>query len=127
VTRKGQYRELFEKRADIVYTHDLEGNFRSVNKAVERVAGYSRAEVSRMSLFQLLEPDSSEAVRETIRAILGGSPRTTFEVTLLTGTASRSPWKSGAGSCFVAGVRLECKDRPRHHRAQESRSSGAGP
>jgi len=129
VTRKGQYRELFENAADIVYTHDLEGNFRSVNKAVERVAGYSRAEVSRMSLFQLLEPDSSEAVRETIRAILGGSPRTTFEVTLLTRDRRQIALEIGCRLVFrrgrpvgVQGIARDITERKRAEALERDRN-----
>lgn len=42
-----RYRELFENANDVVYTADLEGRFTSVNKAVERITGYTREETLR--------------------------------------------------------------------------------
>ena len=35
-------RELLENANDIIYTQDLQGNFTSVNKAAERITGYTR-------------------------------------------------------------------------------------
>ena len=40
-----RYRELFENANDIIYTHDLQGNFTSLNRTGERITGYSREEV----------------------------------------------------------------------------------
>ena len=78
-----QYRELFENAVDVLYSHDLDGNFTAVNKAVERVSGFSRGEVLRMSIYQLLEPESRDRAREIICEILGGSPRGAFEVAVV--------------------------------------------
>src|SRR5690242_67718 len=39
-----RYRELFENANDIIYTHDLQGNFTSLNRSGERITGYSREE-----------------------------------------------------------------------------------
>ncbi|HEU5131781.1 MAG TPA: response regulator, partial [Pyrinomonadaceae bacterium] len=36
-----RYRELFENANDIIYTHDLQGNFTSLNRSGERITGYS--------------------------------------------------------------------------------------
>jgi len=43
---ENRYRELFENANDMVYTHDLEGFLTSLNKAAERITGFSRAESS---------------------------------------------------------------------------------
>ncbi|MFH1573823.1 MAG: PAS domain S-box protein, partial [Acidobacteriota bacterium] len=43
-----RYRELFENASDMVYTLDLDGRITSLNKAAERLTGYSRAEALRM-------------------------------------------------------------------------------
>ena len=40
-----RYRELFENANDFVYTNDLKWNFTSVNKAGERIIGYTRDEI----------------------------------------------------------------------------------
>src|SRR4029079_8264444 len=41
-----RYRELFENANDIIYTHDLAGNFTSLNRSGELLTGYSREEAA---------------------------------------------------------------------------------
>ena len=45
-----RYRELVDNANDVVYAHDLDGNFTSVNKAIYSLTGYSREEVLRLNL-----------------------------------------------------------------------------
>jgi PAS domain-containing protein len=40
------YQELVENAHDVIYTHDLEGHFTSLNRAGEQITGYTRAEVA---------------------------------------------------------------------------------
>ena len=42
--------ELIENDTDIVYSHDLSGNYTSVNNAAERLMGYSRDELLSMNV-----------------------------------------------------------------------------
>jgi PAS domain S-box-containing protein len=76
-----RYRELFENAHDIVYSIDLEGNYTSINKAGERLLGYQRAELLRMNIVDLLEPDQIEYVRQKIEVRLAGAPALPFEIT----------------------------------------------
>jgi diguanylate cyclase (GGDEF)-like protein/PAS domain S-box-containing protein len=72
-----RYRELFENAHDMVYTTDLEGNLTSLNKAAERITGYSRAEALQMKLEQFVHPDYLELARKLlVRQISGESPAT---------------------------------------------------
>jgi diguanylate cyclase (GGDEF)-like protein/PAS domain S-box-containing protein len=59
-----RYRELFENANDMVYTVDLEGNLTSLNKAAERITGYSRTEALQMKLGQFVAPDYQEVARK---------------------------------------------------------------
>jgi diguanylate cyclase (GGDEF)-like protein/PAS domain S-box-containing protein len=77
------YRDLFENADDIVYTHDLQGNLTSINKAAQRITGYSREEALKMNILQLMDPESRELTHEMIRQKLGGSAQTTREVTIV--------------------------------------------
>ena len=60
------YRELFENANDIIYTHDLNGNFTSLNMAGERITGYSRAEAGRMNISDVLAPEYLALARRMI-------------------------------------------------------------
>ncbi len=61
-----RYRELFENANDMVYTIDLAGNLTSINKAAERITGYSRAEGLQMNLSQLVDPACQETTRKML-------------------------------------------------------------
>lgn len=77
------YRDLFENANDLIYTHDLSGNFTSLNRAGERITGYSRDEALAMNISQVVAPSSLDAARDMIaRKILGNVP-TTYEIDIL--------------------------------------------
>jgi PAS domain S-box-containing protein len=50
-----RYRDLVENARDIIYSHDLEGNYTSINKAGEQITGYSREEALKMNLSQTVD------------------------------------------------------------------------
>jgi len=52
-----RYRELFENANDIIYTHDLAGNFTSLNRSGEKITGYSREEAMKMNIVDVLAPE----------------------------------------------------------------------
>ncbi len=79
-----RYRELVENANDIVFTLDLAGNMTSVNKAVELVTGYSRAELVGMNLTDFLTPDSVASAHHMTQRKLAGEERTNYEVDVKT-------------------------------------------
>jgi diguanylate cyclase (GGDEF)-like protein/PAS domain S-box-containing protein len=104
LTGAGQYRDLFENAVDFVYTHDLAGNFTSVNKAAEQITGYSRGEILRMNVRELLDRESYETALEAIREALGGNPCTRFEVALLARDGRRVSLEVGTRLVFRQGL-----------------------
>ena len=64
-----RYRDLFENATDIVFACDLQGNFTSVNKAAERTSGYTRAELTRMNVLQVLGPEYVEEGRRVLEGL----------------------------------------------------------
>jgi two-component system sensor histidine kinase/response regulator len=61
-----RYRDLFENANDIIYTHDLEGNYTSVNKACERIAGYTQDESMKMNVSQVIAPEYLAMARNMV-------------------------------------------------------------
>ncbi|MBI3663372.1 MAG: PAS domain S-box protein [Acidobacteria bacterium] len=57
-----RHRELFESANDIIYSHDRDGNFTSLNPAGERILGYTREEFCRLNFSQVV---ASEYLQET--------------------------------------------------------------
>jgi len=68
-----RYRELVDNANDIVHTHDLEGNFTSVNPAGCRVYGYTTEEILRLNIAEIVDPDYLPLAQQKIREELGNS------------------------------------------------------
>jgi|GEM_PF-2025041 len=51
-----RYRDLVENSSDLICTHDLEGNILSVNNAALKITGYSKEEVLKMNMKDILVP-----------------------------------------------------------------------
>jgi len=79
-----RYRNLFDSANDMVYTHDLQGNFTSINRAAERITGYTREEGLRMNIADVVAPEHLELARQMIARKLGGEGPTTYETAILT-------------------------------------------
>ena len=78
-----QYRELFENANDLIYTHDLAGNFTSLNRAGELITGYSRDEAVKMKLADVVAPEFLDGAREMISKKLDGGPSTSYELEII--------------------------------------------
>jgi PAS domain S-box-containing protein len=57
---EARYRGLFEDANDAVYVQDLEGRLLDVNKATERMTGYTREEFRGLGLDDLVVPEQRE-------------------------------------------------------------------
>ncbi len=63
-TLEQRHREIFEGASDIIYTHDLDGKFTSINPSGLRVLGYTAAELERMHIDDLAAPECRELVQQ---------------------------------------------------------------
>lgn len=78
-----RYRDLFENANDLIYTHDLRGNFTSLNRAGERITGYTRDEAVTMNIAQVVAPESLQAAREMTARKLAEDRPTTYEINII--------------------------------------------
>ncbi len=78
-----RYRHLVENAGDIIYSHDLEGRYTSLNRAGERITGYSRDEARRLSVTDLLLPEHLEESRRRIADGLRGASPEPYEVPIV--------------------------------------------
>jgi PAS domain S-box-containing protein len=79
-----RYREIFENASDIIYTHDLEGRYTSVNRAAEQLSGYTRDELIGMHVAEIIAPeyiDQANAMQQQKLATGGTTP---YEIEVLT-------------------------------------------
>jgi len=78
-----RYRELFENANDIIYTHDLAGNFTSLNRSGEQLTGYSREEALQMNIGDVLAPEYVNIARRMITQKTDQKGATIYELELL--------------------------------------------
>ena len=77
------FRALFESAPDLMYTHDLAGILTRVNRAFERVTGYTREEALGWNFFDLVADNDRHESRQRVFAQLGGEIAIPFAMTLL--------------------------------------------
>jgi PAS domain S-box-containing protein len=78
-----RFRELVENAIDIIYTHDLEGNFTSLNKAGEKITGYSRYEAFHKNIADVVAPEYIEIARNMIANKTAGEKPTVYEIEII--------------------------------------------
>src|SRR5438270_193350 len=65
-----RYRDMVENASDIIYTHDLDGRFTSLNKAGERITGYTRDEAAKMNITDIVAPECLQRARQMLSATI---------------------------------------------------------
>jgi PAS domain S-box-containing protein len=88
-----RYSGLIENAKDIIYTHDLQGNYKSANKAAEGLTGYTQEELLRMNATQLVAKEYVHLSREMVEWKLESQSqqKTSYELELLTKDGRRVP------------------------------------
>jgi PAS domain S-box-containing protein len=87
-----RYRELVDNANDIVYTTDMEGRYTSLNRAGERISGYTRDEVIGMKWAEIVAPEHVSLVSEMLLRKLAGQETVTFyEVEMVAKNGRRIP------------------------------------
>jgi len=126
-----RYRDLFENANDILYTHDLRGNFTSINKAGERLCGYPRDETLKLNIAQIVAPECLSQVRENLADKLSsGLEATTYELEVICKDGSRLPVEVHTRLIYeagrpvgVQGIARDISERKQaeaeHHRLEE--------
>jgi diguanylate cyclase (GGDEF)-like protein/PAS domain S-box-containing protein len=84
-----EFRALFESAPDLLYTQDLTGRITRVNRAFERVTGYSKHEALQLNIADLAAPECRALATEHTIAAAGGAAAQAFELTFI--AKDRSP------------------------------------
>lgn len=118
-------RELFENANDIIYTHDLEGNYTALNKVGERITGYTREEALRMNVQQVVAPEYLELARQMIaRKIADALPQTFYQLEIITKDGRRVPVEISTQLIYEdgkpVGVQGIARDITKRKRAEEA-------
>src|SRR5258706_9638100 len=77
---EARYRELFDNAKDAIYVHDLSGRYVSLNRAAERLTGYSRDEIIGKHFSNFVAPKDLKYVRKNLCKKLDVEGETTYEI-----------------------------------------------
>jgi PAS domain S-box-containing protein len=99
-----RYRELFENANDLIYTHDLQGNFTSLNKTGERITGYTREEAMRMNIAQVVVPEQLSKAREMIARKQSDEVATVYELDIISKDGRRVPLEVSTRLIYSDGL-----------------------
>ena len=77
------YRETVENANDIIYTLQLDGRYLSVNRAGERITGYSRDEIRRMRFADIIAPEYVDFVQRKVQEKVKDGGETTYELEII--------------------------------------------
>ena len=87
--REQRLRDLIENAADIVYTCDLDGRVTSINRAGERLTGYSAAEAGSMRVSDFVSSDQRALADELLLRQVRDRQDTTSEFEIVTRSHER--------------------------------------
>jgi PAS domain S-box-containing protein len=79
-----RYADLVENANDILYLHDLEGRFVSVNATAQRTYGYTQDEFLRLSIRDIVDPAHLSRAAEQMRLKVEGQTKRSAPYELLT-------------------------------------------
>jgi PAS domain S-box-containing protein len=127
-----RYRDLVENANDLIYEHDLEGNYTATNKAGEQVTGYSLAESLKLNLKQTVAPEYLEKAREMLSRKLAGETVTVYELEIITKDGRRVPVEVSTRMVLhdgvpvgVQGIARDISERKRVEEVQARRAAHA--
>ena len=99
-----RYRDLVENAHDIIYSHDLEGNYTSMNKAGELITGYTHEEALDLNLKQIVAPECLERAKEMLRRKLAGESVTAYEMDIMAKDGRRITVEANTKLVYHDGV-----------------------
>lgn len=90
LSAEARYHTLFDNANDLIYTHDLQGNFLTVNQMSERITGYGHEEAMQMNIGQIVAPEYLPMVLDRVkRQVYGEEFKTPLELEIVCKDGSR--------------------------------------
>ncbi|HEY3026127.1 MAG TPA: PAS domain S-box protein [Pyrinomonadaceae bacterium] len=99
-----RYRELFENAKETIYVHDLDGRYTSVNRAAEKLSGYTREEILGKTFLDFIAPEYVEDVREHLCQKLVTHGETSYETEFIARNGRHVPVEVSSRLIYENGV-----------------------
>lgn len=88
---EAKYRGLFERSQGILSIHDMEGKFLDVNESALKQSGFSREELTSLSLYDLVIPERHELIKVYLNNIATNG-EASGEMTILKKNGEKAVW-----------------------------------
>jgi PAS domain S-box-containing protein len=98
-----RYRNLIENTNDLVQSVGPDGHFLFTNRAWRETLGYSREEVKKLKLADIIHPDHQEACLERFRCVIAGGTAEKIEARFLTKDGQEIVLEGSAYCRFIDG------------------------
>lgn len=119
-----RYRELFENARDAIYVHDLDGTYIKINRAAERLSGYTREEIVGHHFTEFIAADHICFVRDNFCAKVAEQGETRYEVDVIAKDGRRVPVEVSSRAIYenglLVGVQGMARDITERKLAQEA-------
>ncbi|HEV8431294.1 MAG TPA: PAS domain S-box protein [Pyrinomonadaceae bacterium] len=99
-----RYRDYFENAKDAIYVHDLNGRYIMVNKAGEELIGYSRDEIMKMRISDVVPRTYLDQIHARLKEKLTDHSLTIYEVEAIRKDGSRVPIEVSSRLIYENGV-----------------------
>jgi len=99
-----RYRDLVENAHDIIYSHDLQGHYTSMNKAGMLITGYNLEEALALDLTKTVAPEYQEQARDMLRRKLAGESLTAYEMEIVAKDGHRITVEANTKLVYQDGV-----------------------
>ena len=80
---EAKFRNIYENAHDLIYMHDSDGRYLSVNKAVEKLLGYSEDELTHMNSLHFVVPEQRQKVIDMFSQQIMENQPAYYEVTIM--------------------------------------------
>jgi two-component system, cell cycle sensor histidine kinase and response regulator CckA len=99
-----RYRDFFENAKDAIFVHDLSGRYTMVNKAGEALIGYTRDELLRMTIFDVVPLLHLHQIQSRLKKKLADHVATVYEVEVIRKDGTRVPVEVSSRLIYENGV-----------------------
>lgn len=99
-----RYRELFENSKDAFYVHDINGIYTSVNRAAEKLSGYTRDQIIGKHFSDFMTAEHARNVQRQLQKKLESAGETTYEIEMITKKGRQVPVEISSRLIFEQGV-----------------------
>ena len=99
-----RYFELFHNANDVVYTHDLQGRYTSLNARGQELTGYSAEELADVDFKDLASPEDVELAYNMLQKKLkGDATNTVYELSVKAKDGTMIPWEINSQLIYRGG------------------------